>query len=213
MKWWYLLLIILAACQNNQTGSTANGTTEEQTIKKQDTAYKSNELVRNEDQLIVPGERIGKVKLGENVSTLEVLGTPDQSDAAMGKAWLTWKGKRDEHNNATQLDVYTSYKDNSMREKTVQQVRTTSSQFITADNNHVYSSLEAIEKEFPEIKKAASYNEDGRDIFIYDAVEKGIAFEIVRANDQQVCTGIIVHEKNKDVTQVYTMLHPGMKRL
>jgi hypothetical protein len=213
MKWWYLLPIVLIACQNNQTDSTVNSTTEEQTIKKQDTSYKNNEPVRDEDQLIVPGERIGKVKLSENVSLLEVLGTPDKSDAAMGKAWLTWKGKRDEHNNATQLDVYTTYKDNTMREKTVQQIRTTSSQFITANNIHVYSSLELIRQEFPEIKKTAFYNKDGREIFIYDAVKKGIAFEIAQANDQQICTGIIVHERNKDVTQIYIMLHPDMKRL
>jgi hypothetical protein len=37
-------------------------------------------------------------------------GKPDMSDAAMGKAWLTWYGKKDEHNNKTELNIYTHIK-------------------------------------------------------------------------------------------------------
>ena len=161
---------------------------------------------------IVPGESIGKIKLGADADGLEkILSKPDASNAAMGKAWLTWKGKRDEHNNATELNVYTTYKDSTMQEKTVQQVRTTSSSFSTAEGLRVYASLEEISAKFPGIKKRARYNKDGRDIFIYDEKKKGIAFEIAKANDQQICTGIIVHPKGKDVTEIYISLHPGMK--
>lgn len=214
MKGSYLLCFVLIACQNNnETNSTAIDTAKEQVTKNFDTVNKNSQPVQETDHLIKPGERIGKVKLDEDVSSLEVLGRPDKSDAAMGKAWLYWYGKRDEHNNATELDVYTTYKDSSMREKTVQQVRTTSSQFSTANHIHVYSSLEEIEQKFPKIKKVAFYNEDGRNILIYDAVEEGIAFEIAKANNQHICTGIIIHEKNKPVTEIYIMLHPKMKRL
>lgn len=124
---------------------------------------------------------------------------------------LPWKGRRDEHNNATELNVYTTYKDSTMNEKTVQQVRTTSSFFTTANNIHVYSSLSEIRQAFPLIQKSASYNEDGRNIHIYDVINEGIAFEVADAGSQQICTGIIVHQKGKKVTEIYIMLHPGMK--
>lgn len=214
MKRLYLLCFVLIACQNNnETNSTAIDTTKEPVIKNFDTDNKSSPPVQDTDLRIIAGERMGKVKLGEDVSSLEVLGRPDKSDAAMGKAWLYWYGKRDEHNNATELDVYTAYKDSTMRDKTVQQVRTTSSQFATENQIHVYSSLKEIEQKFPEIRKIAYYNEDGRNLLIYDAVEKGIAFEIAKANDQPICTGIIIHKKGKPVTDIYIMLHPDMQRL
>ncbi|RZK58182.1 MAG: hypothetical protein EOO91_08780 [Pedobacter sp.] len=41
--------------------------------------------------LIVPGKSIGKFYLGQNVIELDsILGKPDLSDAAMGKAWSIW---------------------------------------------------------------------------------------------------------------------------
>lgn len=212
MKWLFILSLIFISCANNSSTTVEPDTAKTNADKNADTVSRNKEQALDTVQLIVPGERIGKVKLNGEVSSLEVLGRPDMSDAAMGKAWLTWKGKRDEHNNATVLNVYTTYKDNTLTQKTVQQIRTTSSDFFTQDSIHVYSSLEAIKQRFPSLKKAASYNEDGREILIYDAMEKGIAFEIASANEQQICTGIIVHEKNQSVTDIYIMLHPGMKK-
>ncbi|TKK68479.1 hypothetical protein FC093_10135 [Ilyomonas limi] len=213
MKWLLILSLIVASCTNNNT-NTGELDTVTMNVADENTDTVSRNKVHAFDtaQLIVPGERIGKVKLNENVDSLQVLGRPDVSDAAMGKAWLTWKGKRDEHNNATVLNVYTTYKDSSMRKKTVQQIRTTSPYFFTQDSIHVYASLETIRQHFPALQKAASYNEDGRKIVLYDAMEQGIAFEIANADEQQICTGIIVHEKDKNVTEIYIMLHPGMKR-
>ena len=119
--------------------------------------------------LIVAGESVGKITLGTDASTLQsTLGKPDMSDAAMGKAWTTWYGKkRDEHNNKTELNIYTAYKDTSMREQTVQQIRTTSSFFTTADSMHVYSSLDDIKNKYA-VKKSAQYKSEGRTINIYD---------------------------------------------
>lgn len=152
-----------------------------------------------------------KISIGTDAAELEtVLGKPDLSDAAMGKAWLTWKGKKDEHNNATELNIYTTYKDSTMRQKTVQQIRTTSALFSTDGGLRVYSSLETIRKEFPGIRKLAHYSEEGREIVIYDEIKKGIAFEITPAGQQQICTGIIIHKKGSPVTDVYAFLHPGL---
>jgi hypothetical protein len=125
------------------------------------------------------------------------------SDAAMGKAWLTWYGKKDEHNNRTELNIYTTYRDTSMREKSVQQIRTTSSFFSTGNNMHVYSSLDEIKKVFPGIQKLDQLANNGRNISVYDDVKNGIAFEIADANDQKICTAIIVHIKGRKVSDIY----------
>ncbi|SFP69152.1 hypothetical protein [Parafilimonas terrae] len=174
----------------------------------------NNDTITNEEpanKVIVPGKSIGNIEIGMDDSGLEVFGKPDMSDAAMGKAWLTWYGKKpDEHNNKTQLNVYTAYKDTSMRAKTVQQIRTTSSFFETADGLHVYASLKDIKQQYPKLKKVAAYTDDGRKIDIYDAQQQGIAFEVVNANQQQICTGIIIHKSGVKVTQVYISLHPDM---
>ena len=215
MKWFSFLCLCFLACgQNREQAKTNIHTDTTGTTHKN--GYEDSRVQKAEQMeaewLIVPGESIGKIKLGMDAAGLEkILSKPYVSNAAMGKAWLTWKGKRDEHNNATELNVYTTYKDSTMQEKTVQQVRTTSSSFFTADSLHVYASLEEISAKFPGLKKRAHYSEDGRSIVIYDDEKKGIAFEIAEANEQQICTGIIVHPKGKDVTEIYISLHPGMK--
>ena len=207
MKWFLGFCICLISCRQKNAGTTD---TQVKLMPPDTTKPLQKQLVTAE--LIVPGERVGTVSLGTNAEELEkILGKPDSSDAAMGKAWITWNGKRDEHNNATKLNIYTTYNDRSMQQKTVQQIRTTSAFFSTNSGLRVYSSLDTIRKEFPHIKKLAHYPDEGRDIVIYDETQKGIAFEIAAAGPQQICTGIIIHEKGNAVTDVYMFLHPGLK--
>jgi hypothetical protein len=159
--------------------------------------------VSSADQ-IVPGHYIGTIFLGENPdSVLRILGKPDFSDAAMGKAWLTWRGKRDEHNNQTQTDVFVTYKDSTMSTRTVQQIRTTSSAYRLADSLHVYSSFESLKQAYPDLEYTGSYEDEGRQIKIYDSAAAGVAFEIVEAGSQRLCTGIIIHFPGKSVNNVY----------
>lgn len=223
MKQYFLIagMIFFAACGDNASTENITATdslqiaaTIEDSSKKDDEVSQANspKETNTPNSLVVPGKSIGNVELGMNDSILEAqFGKPDRSDAAMGKAWLTWYGKKpDEHNNKTQLNIYTTYKDTGMREKTVQQVRTTSSFFKTADDLHVYSSLEDIRSKFSQLKKAATYTEEGRKMTVYDDQRQGIAFETVTANGQNICTGIIIHTPGGKVTQVYLSLHPGM---
>jgi len=166
----------------------------------------------NEDKLIIPGERIGKTILGMNAEEIEqLLGKADMSDAAMGKAWLIWYGKRDDHNNKTELDIYTTYKDSTMREKAVQQIRVTSSYFKTRDGLGVYSDEKDIKKVFAALKPAMTYTDGGRTVHVLDDVQKGIAFETVHANTSSICIGVIVHMPGKAVTDTYIYLHPDTK--
>lgn len=158
-------------------------------------------------QVIIPGAQLGHIMLGLNADSIEtLLGKPDSSDAAMGKAWLTWKGKETKQ---TKLQVYTTYKDTSMRERTVQQIYTTSPHFKTNTGLHVGSELAVIKTGFPDLKKTAVYTESGTPVELYDAIAEGIAFEIKRS----VCAGIIIHKKEQRADAVYIMLHPNMKRL
>lgn len=227
----FFILFVFSACNNSP--ATSDNTSIQDTVTNQETpATQPDSIITNPDSivtnndknndaenpesvpLIIAGESVGKIALGTDASTLQnILGKPDMSDAAMGKAWITWYGKkRDEHNNKTELDIYTAYKDTSMREQTVQQIRTTSSFFITADSVHVYSSLGDIKNKYAP-RKVSQYKADGRTIHIYDNKNDGIAFEIADANKENICIGIIIHPKNKSVNDIYIMLHPDMKRL
>lgn len=215
-------ILFLAACNNKPntnnkivTDSTSEDNSNVTVIDSFKTpGSKTNDGATEtaENQLIIAGESIGKIKLGMSSSQLTAeLGNADMSDAAMGKAWLTWYGKKpDEHNNVTELNVFITYKDTSMQVQTVQQVRTTSSFFRTENDLHVYSDLDTIQSKFAGLTKAATYTDSsGRNIIIYDARQQGIAFEIT-AQPQKICIGIIVHTTGIRVTQTYLSLHPDM---
>lgn len=158
--------------------------------------------------VIIPGSRLGHITLGLNADSVEtILGAPDSSDAAMGKAWLIWRGK--EKDAPSQLQIYTAYKDSNMAQKTVQQIRTTSAYFKTSTGLHVGSELATIKEMFPELKKTAVYTERSAQVELYDAVADGIAFEI----NGSVCESIILHKKGQRADAIYIMLHADMKRL
>ena len=230
MKKGFLIIfasLIFIDCNNNPSSeSTSTDTIHDTAFQKQDTVAVRNDSVTVNNNTtgnsqttegnttLIAGKSVGNISLGTDASTLQsILGKPDMSDAAMGKAWISWYGKkRDEHNNKTELNIYTAYKDTSMREQTVQQIRTTSSFFVTADSIHVYSSLDDIKNKYA-VKKAAQYkSSDGRTITVFDDKKEGIAFEIADAGSQHICTGIIIHSKDKSVNDIYIMLHPDMKR-
>src|ERR1044072_1386022 len=210
-----IIVCFVSACTENKTSNENAVSTSDSLVKQDNDDIATNRPAQDtnnesaENKLIIAGKSIGKIELDKNDSVIAIeLGKPDMSDAAMGKAWLTWYGKKpDEHNNKTQLNIYTAYKDTSMREKTIQQIRTTSSFFETKNGLHVYSSFRDIKKQFPGIKKVATYTDEGRAIIVYDAQQQGIAFEIVSANDQEICTGIIIHQKGVKVTKTYISLH------
>jgi len=207
------IAIMMLACNNNKTShhEIINDTTtishapdSAANILKNDSVALNSGKNNETNKLIIPGESIGNARLNTDAANLEAeFGKPDMSDAAMGKAWLTWYGKKDEHNNRTELNIYTTYRDTSMREKSVQQIRTTSSFFSTENNMHVYTSLDEIKKVFPGVQKLYQLPNNGRNISVYDDVKSGIAFEIANANDQKICVAIIVHIKGRKVSDVY----------
>jgi hypothetical protein len=209
-----LSFLLLAACHNpegSQNNTASKDTSDLSAVNAQTDVSEASHRGSSSDQ-IIPGRYIGPIFLGESPdSVLDALGKPDFSDAAMGKAWLTWRGKRDEHNNQTQLDVYVTYKDSSMSTRSVQQIRTTSSNYQLADSLHVYSSFQSLQGTYPDLAYTGSYQEDGREIKIYDAEAAGVAFEIVEAGTQRICTGIIIHLPGTAVNNVYFSHSAGQR--
>ena len=209
MKNSFFIVLLLAVACNNVTSND-----EQQNASNQpDSSAVVSEIISSDidtAKLIIPGVSIGSVKIDEDAALLEgQLGKPDSSDAAMGKAWLFWFGKKDEQNFATELDIFTSYKDTSMNGKSVKLVRTTSSFFFTEKGIKVSSSLTNVQQQFA-LKRIGSYMaKDGNSVVLYDDESNGIAFEF--NNDSQTCAGIIIHQKNIPVLNTYLTFHPDMK--
>lgn len=158
---------------------------------------------------IVPGQSIGNISLLQNAETLEtILGKPDLSDAAMGKAWLTWFSKVSDTVTGNELNIYTTYKDQEMSEKVVRQVRITSDEFKTPDGMATGKSLSEIQQFYPNLELVGVYDhETSTPISVYDDSGSGIAFEF----ENNICSGIIIHEKGEKVTDQYLSFHPDMK--
>lgn len=203
-----LSLTALGACQNQTRTAGATSATSDSVISI--THPDSSTFTVPADKLIVAGKQIGNISLGLPADSLQpMLGRPDRSDAAMGKAWLSWYGnRRDEHNNRISLDIYTSYADSTMEKRTVQQVRTTSTEYSTARGIKVYNDLATIQQQYPHMEYAGRYKELNNDrVFsLYDDRASGIAFEIVEANDQRICIGILVHYPGKKVMEISPLL-------
>ncbi|TZF84829.1 hypothetical protein FW774_07575 [Pedobacter sp. BS3] len=158
--------------------------------------------VTDSDKLIIPGKKIGKITLGMDASGLEkLLGKPDLSDAAMGKAWLTWLSDSSARN-PNELNIYTTYSDSTMSNKVVKQIRITSHDFTTPTGIHTgvqYKLLTTYS-----LQKLATY----QDIAVYDDIKEGIAFE---TGQDSIVHSIIIHQPGTKVTDVYSYLHPEMK--
>ncbi|KAA2239824.1 hypothetical protein F0L74_26930 [Chitinophaga agrisoli] len=213
------VLLAFTCCQQQPSASSAADTTV--TVNQQPASQPVHDTVAASAAAIPPeklasaGKGIGKINLGSNADELDkLLGKPDFSDAAMGKAWLTWYSKRmDEHNNRNELNIYTTYADSTMRARVVKQIRVTSPFYLTTDSLQVYNDLARIQQVYPEISFEGKYKEKGgRTILLYDATSQGIAFEVAEAGEQRICTSMIVHEPGKKVTDIYITLHPELKK-
>ncbi|GEP52508.1 hypothetical protein FNO01nite_31800 [Flavobacterium noncentrifugens] len=161
----------------------------------------------SENLVIAPGEKIGNTMIGANAETLSALGQPDLSDAAMGKAWMSWFSKNP-NNPGTELMVSTGYKDSEMKEKTIREIRVNSPDFKTAGGNGVGNTVLDIVEEFPNIKATTAYSniKTGQEVEVFDDQFSGIAFEIQKEAPKK-CIAIIIHEKDKPVRVDYTVLH------
>jgi len=213
-----VLVFLNIACHNTANNTNADTQTDSAITSAGDQPKKdsvSKDENRSSNELIVPGKQIGKTKIGDDPETLiKNFGKPDSSDAAMGKAWLFWNGKRDEHNNKTLLAVYTTYKDNTMKEKIVKLIYSTSSYFKTSNEVGVYSDLNKIKKQFPGLHQISQFKERNseRVIHIYTNKNQGIAFETAEAREQQICIAVTVYMPDENLLDLYIPLHSEIQK-
>jgi hypothetical protein len=158
---------------------------------------------KNVDLLIVPGNAIGKVKIGMNTEALvKTFGEPDLSDAAMGKAWFTWYNNK---NASSELDVYTAYTDSNMTEKTVQLIRASSQNFTATDSVGIGTSFGEIEMKFPGLRYVSHYRKDstGEILSLYADQKEGVAFEFAAVENHKKCLSVIVFDTSRLLLSVY----------
>lgn len=196
------LSISLFACQSSKT----NNTNKADSIASIESG--PGKIV-DERYLVVPGQSVGEISLGENMEIVgKKLGRPDAGDAAMGKAWGIWYSKDSIENGKNELAIYSSYKDTTLTSKDVKQIRITSKQFKTQDGFGTERSFEDTQMKFPGIIKIAAYLNEAKDsIMVYDSKTEGIGFEFVNGKS----ISLTVHPKNVSVNGTYLTLHPEWK--
>ena len=157
----------------------------------------------NCDWLIVPGQRVGKVRLGtERNKVMATLGQPKsvpgrEGDAAMGHIWTVWPG-----NHGHELDVYTVRREDDSAgnpQNIVRQIRLTSPSFFTSTGIRVGESLGDVRAKDNKL----SLVKDGPVLKIFDDVRHGIAFEFKKSNVTWRCAAITVHPKHSGVLKEY----------
>ncbi|MBB5646817.1 hypothetical protein [Pedobacter cryoconitis] len=193
-----LLIAIATAChspedQKKDPFSTAHAVTAKEEQKIDST------------RLIVAGKQAGNIYLGQDMQAVfKLLGKPDDGDAAMGSALAIWNKKEP-------LLIFSSYRDSNMVIKDVKQISVSAPGFSTTEGIHTGVSLKALKAVYPELEKAAAYThmKTKAELTVYDAVAKGIAFDV----QKDTCTAITIHPSNKSVNGVYLTMYPGWKKL
>lgn len=173
-----------------------------------------SEIVPKVNTKISSGLGIGNVTLEMDAARLSaILGTPDLSDAAMGKAWQTWYSTNSEAMSGKyELNIFTNYKDSEMTQKVVRLIRVTSPDFKTADSLGTGMSFGAFAKHHPDFKYVGSYTYEDTKYFVelYDDRKAGIAFEFLDSGEGKHCIAVLIHEKGKKVIELYRTFRPDL---
>jgi hypothetical protein len=161
----------------------------------------------SENHLIVPGERIGALKLGARTADVDSpLGEPDFSDAATGKASETWfvgvkRGDKGRPFHRPDEIALFCHRDTEGHHYLITEIAVTSPRFATADGIAPGSALAAIRSKFPQIKQLeadpnADYWPPFGEIEFYLDTKQGIGFAIRKSDG--VCVQILVAPSGED---------------
>ncbi len=156
------------------------------------------------NSLIVPGQQIGDVHIGENMESVKrKLKQPTGGDAAMGHYWSFWESKtsRQPNGKPNVLGIYSGINADGSA-VFVRQIRATSPYFRTCSSVSTGSSLLQVKHAFSNAQRIAYYQDSKKAplVDIYDDVKQGIAFEFMRGGR---CLAITVHRKGAKVTDNY----------
>jgi len=199
----FLLLFAVASITACQSGSS------DSKVVQTDSAQISSV---DEARLIVPGKSLGKIYLGQDMQAVAgILRKPDAGDAAMGKAWGIWYDKDSSTQKETELSIYSAYKDSNMIAKDVKQIRTTASNFETADGISVGCSLSGFKSAYPDAELRAQYavSSSGDTTKLYDSKSQGIGGEFVNNS----CKAIAIHPSGTYANETYFTYNPEMKKI
>ena len=161
-------------------------------------------------QLVVPGRSLGSLKLKADVATMAAYGPADYSDAAMMKSWATWFGQG---HPAAQLDVYSTMLPGQDTHKSVQAVRATSTYFRLATGLGNGSTLRQIQAGYGRVPLAMTYTLKAGTRYLYDDVQRGIAFELDGQRGSSICRALVVHLPGQAVKQLYLGLPAYLKEV
>jgi len=154
------------------------------------------------NSLVVPGRSLGNITLGADATTLATLGPATTTDAAMQKAWATWRGSRPATGGApTQLDVYTAPAGHDVDHHTVQIVRATSPWFHLANGLRPGARLSAIRQAYGQLPLATTYRVASHPRYLYDDVPRGVAFETDGTASSSRCQAVLIHLPGKAIAQ------------
>ena len=162
------------------------------------------------DRLIVPGKSVGLSSIDEKAESIGAkLGTPDEGDAAMGKAISTWRSKTNKAHSTT-IYFTTNFGDKE-EAKRVQQIRITSPYFSTKEKIAVGSSIDDVKRSFSSLIKTGFYplpSDVKQSVNVFDDATAGIAFEIDPSNK---CVGITIHKPGEKPFETYLNFLEGYK--
>ena len=163
----------------------------------------------DENYLIVAGKSIGAISVGDSLQKVNRLfGNADAGDAAMGKAWAIWYTKHPTTTKTSEFCIFSSYRDSSMKDKNIKQIRTTSILYKTQDGFGIARTLEDTRAKYSSLKLVSTYLDDLKDtITIYDDAEQGIGFEFMNGKS----TAVSVHKSNQPIQKDYLSPKPSWK--
>jgi hypothetical protein len=181
-----------------------------------DTAHSSPETIVTEPApdtafLILPGQRIGQISLGETSEKITSrLGQPDSGDAAMGKALSFWYGERNRKQHFVAV-FFIRGSENGQENMFARQIRVNSPSFKTIANVGAGSNISTIRQHHTLQPIAYYLNPQQQRTYIFDDTAAGIAFEITTPDS--TCTAITIHQKGENVTNTYLPVYPDLIRL
>ena len=140
--------------------------------------------------LVVPGERIGHLRIGGDASGLR---RSDYGDAAMQKSWSTWIGKE-----GGRLDAFSAVDHVGARgaHYRIHLVRATSKSFRLRNGIHPGSPESSLRRNYPQAKAAGSYRAASGRVALWDDVRRGLAWEAANGRVR----ALIVHRKGERLT-------------
>ena len=167
-------------------------------------------------QLIVPGVRVGHLRLGHNgAAQLRQMAKPTAEDAGMSQTRQVWVSK-DKARNTLFLHTVSNGALNvaPLSGVTIDTIRVTSSFFHTRNGISTRSTLAQVKKAFPKMNHSLADGIGGKTV-IYDDARHGIAFEFARESASARCIGITsyIAGKGNDAggpvsrQEVATLLH------